>query len=237
MTKPELSAYVASLGMPFMAPDYANGLILELIDRRESVSRSSSSSDASPVAFTADLGAYQSAFVRAVLIPSDDEFERAFERAFAAPEPIVSSSPSTSGASVVPPAAPKSLLSQFMARRVQAPPPKKFKGETSISPSSPGAAPPRPHLIDIRGTAESHAPVTLDISPISGSAWSSSPPTALPFLPSAGFSPLAGNLSGAQVVNSTTFACSLYSFSIGSFELHRLHGLSSFVWSSAACHG
>ena len=228
---------MASLGMPFMAPEYANGLVLELIDRRESASLSSSSSDALPATFTADLGSYQSAFVRAVLIPSDDEFERAFERAFAAPEPIISSSPSTSGASVVPPAAPKSLLSQFMARRVPAPPPKKFKGETSTFTSSPGVAQPRSHLIDIRGTAESHAPVALDISSFSGSAWNSPLPTALPNLPGAGFSPLAGNLSGAQVVNSTMFACSLYSSSIGSFELHCLYGLSSLVWFSATCHG
>ena len=237
MTKPELSAYVASLGMPFMAPEYANGLVLELIDRRESASMSSSSSDALPATFTADLGSYQSAFVRAVLIPSDDEFERAFERAFAAPELIVSSSSSTSGASAVPPAAPRNLLSQFMARRVPAPPPKKFKGETSTSTSPPGVAQSRSHLIDIRGTAESHAPVALDISPFSGSAWSSPLPTVLPNLPGAGFSPLAGNFSGAQVVISTTFARLLHSFSIGSFELHRLYGLSSFVWSSAACHG
>ena len=235
MSKPELSAYLASLGVPFMAPEYANGLILELIERRESPPLPADSSDSSPAAFTADLGAYQNAFARAVLAPSEEEFERAFERAFAAPEPIISSSSSASGAGEASQAAPKSFLSQFMARRVPAPPPKKFKSETIAPLPPPGATRPRVHQFDIRGTAESSSSVTLDVSPISGNSWNAASSGTFPSLHGSEPFPQASILSGLQVAYSTSSRHSPYPHSIGSFELHQQLVVFSPSELSAAC--
>ena len=199
LTKPALSAYLASLGMCFMAPAYANGLVDELLDRRSSSSRACSSTDPIIPAYTADLGSYQVAFTRAVLLPSDAEFERAYERAFAPVEESSAPSLSTIASIETPSSAPRSVLQQFMDRRVPAPPPKKFKSDAFASLSSQGVSLSRVQPTDIRGSVNSQTPLSFDVSPLSGLPWSASPASALPSMYGAGFPPSAGNFNSSQV--------------------------------------
>ena len=187
MSKKALGAYLASLGMPFMAPFYANGLVEELAERRDSLPRVSSNPDAPSPPFTADLASYQTAFVRAVLMPSDSDFEAAFARSFAAP--ALSSSSSSAPRSSNEPAAPasRSHLDAFRAALVPAPAPKKQRSEP-VASSSPSKASYLQRSFNIAGSALSDSRPTFNVSPLSGSIWPEARSSVFPTVANGGAS-------------------------------------------------
>ena len=157
MTKRELCEFLVSIGMMFMSPEYADGLVEELRIRLESPSLSlsgetvlSSGSDPVPSSSGADFLAYQLAFIRAVLVPNDVDFEASFSRSFG-PEPLSSSS-SNSGSASEPTAVRQSMsLQSFRASLFPAPPAKKPRIGSSSDPIS----------FDIRGSVGSGSSLLL----------------------------------------------------------------------------
>ena len=149
MTKREVCEFLVSIGMMFMSPEYADGLVEELRTRLENPTLSLSAEsvlpsgvDSTPSSSGADFLAYQLAFIGAVLVPDDAAFEASFSRSFG-PEPISSSS-SNSGVVSESAAVRQSFsLQSFRASLFPVPPAKKPR----IGPSS------DPVSFDIRGSA------------------------------------------------------------------------------------
>jgi hypothetical protein len=166
MSRKDLSRYVASLGMMFMDPSYANGLVEVLLEHRAAVAISTGPLERPE----ANLASYQGAFINAVMRPSDTEFERAFDRSF---RPVIHlSAPEVHLSDLSAASNPGGFLHSYRASLVTAPPPKKQK----LTPQSEHvreAIQPRTSP-DISGVARQHLGTQFPsgVSPLSGVAWS-----------------------------------------------------------------
>ena len=180
-SKRELCEYIVSMGMMYMSPDYADGLVTELLERRSSNSLANSQDqqlavDGSRIELVSSSDTnfmrYQLAFVKSVLFPDDIAFEQAFSRSFAPPAQSSSSSSSTSspeaGAASVTSSPAGFTWQTFRAGLVAAPQSKRPRINcTAVNAESaePRGSPILPS-IDIRGSA------LRGVAPVSSSSTS-----------------------------------------------------------------